>query len=309
MRSYAQVAMLFYLLIAISLTSSTSGFRSISLQRYQSLHTIRRCHDTFPIRYPFRRDMTVADMTESMNEVIKSSNSRSNGDRFINFMKNLWDFSRPHTLIGSTLSLLSLYAFATPMSTWLSSKFLYSFLYALVPSLAMNIYITGLNQLTDVDIDKINKPYLPIASGKLSQKRGTVIVISSLILSLLFAIKADPYLRLTLLGSGILGTLYSLPPFRLKRFPLLAAICILVVRGSLVNLGFYLSSKVSILDASIPSIRAGITQYPESGLITIFFAIFGVVIALMKDVPDVAGDVVGKIPSFSVQLGPKRMLR
>ena len=40
-----------------------------------------------------------------------------------------------------------------------------------------------------------------------------------------------------LANTGLLGTAYSLPPFRLKRFPILAAFCILVVRGSLVNLG------------------------------------------------------------------------
>ena len=31
----------------------------------------------------------------------------------------------------------------------------------------INIYVTGLNQVFDVDIDKINKPYLPIAAGNI----------------------------------------------------------------------------------------------------------------------------------------------
>jgi len=39
---------------------------------------------------------------------------------------------------------------------------------ALVPALLMNISIVGLNQIYDVEIDKTNKPYLPIASGELS---------------------------------------------------------------------------------------------------------------------------------------------
>lgn len=33
---------------------------------------------------------------------------------------------------------------------------------ALVSSLHSNVFITGLNQLSDVAIDKINKPYLPL---------------------------------------------------------------------------------------------------------------------------------------------------
>ena len=45
-------------------------------------------------------------------------------------------------------------------------------LYALVPSLLINIYIVGLNQLHDVEIDRVNKPYLPLASGDLSVGAG-----------------------------------------------------------------------------------------------------------------------------------------
>ena len=33
-----------------------------------------------------------------------------------------------------------------------------------------------------------------------------------------------------------------------------------------------------------------ITQFPESLLVTSFFALFGLIIAVMKDIPDVPGD-------------------
>ncbi|KAL5150192.1 Glycinol 4-dimethylallyltransferase [Glycine soja] len=39
---------------------------------------------------------------------------------------------------------------------------------ALVPYTFLDVYINGLNQLSDIEIDKINKPYLPLASGQLS---------------------------------------------------------------------------------------------------------------------------------------------
>ncbi|CAJ1363374.1 unnamed protein product, partial [Effrenium voratum] len=38
-----------------------------------------------------------------------------------------------------------------------------------------------------------------------------------------------------------------------------------------------------------------------------FFAVFGLVIALMKDVPDVLGDQSAGVYSLSVRLGPKRV--
>eukprot|EP01035_Chromulina_nebulosa_P030263 gene30263-40224_t len=209
-------------------------------------------------------------------------NSISNGigldlsSRVSEAVKIVWNFSRPHTIVGSGLSILSLFLFATPPKFWGTKTFLDGLVHAMVPSLLMNLYITGLNQVTDVDIDKVNKPYLPIASGELSKKDGIVIVMASLVGALF--------------NTGLLGTAYSLPPFRLKRFPILAAFCILVVRGSLVNLGFYLQAKMVMGEIvnkqfSLGNFAQAIAAYPESVWVTSFFAVFGLVIAIMKDVP------------------------
>nr|XP_029146024.1 probable homogentisate phytyltransferase 2, chloroplastic isoform X5 [Arachis hypogaea] len=45
---------------------------------------------------------------------------------------------------------------------------------AMVAALFMNIYIVGLNQLSDIEIDKINKPYLPLASEICSAEIGGI---------------------------------------------------------------------------------------------------------------------------------------
>ncbi|MBK6574488.1 MAG: UbiA family prenyltransferase [Saprospiraceae bacterium] len=42
----------------------------------------------------------------------------------------------------------------------------------------------GINQIADVNIDKINKPYLPIPSKVLSMQQAKYIVITALLLSL-----------------------------------------------------------------------------------------------------------------------------
>jgi 4-hydroxybenzoate polyprenyltransferase len=39
----------------------------------------------------------------------------------------------------------------------------------------------------------------------------------------------------------------------------------------------------------------------------LFFAVFGIVIALMKDVPDVLGDESSNVRTFSVRVGQKRI--
>jgi hypothetical protein len=139
-------------------------------------------------------------------------------------IKTVWDFGRPHTLIGSSLSIIALFLFAVPKAQWTQPTFWKTLAGSLFPSLCMNLFITGLNQVTDIKIDKINKPYLPIASGALSKSTAIRVLAVSLFLALANVFNMHWPLSSTLLGCFVLGTIYSVPPFRLKRFPLLAAL-------------------------------------------------------------------------------------
>jgi homogentisate phytyltransferase/homogentisate geranylgeranyltransferase len=181
----------------------------------------------------------------------------------------------------------------------------------MVPSLLMNLYITGLNQITDVEIDKINKPNLPIAAGDLSPKDATFIVLSALAASLWMGVSHPALstngLNVALWGSGLLGTMYSLPPFRLKRFPLLAAFCIVAVRGTIINAGFYAHAKVAAFGSQYSSVLHYLLTDRTCMLSSLFFGVFGIVIALMKDVPDVKGDEVANVRTFSVRVGQDRI--
>lgn len=185
-------------------------------------------------------------MSSESNYVIQPTTLSTTSNSVIRPLTTFWQFTRPHTMVGSFISILSLYMYAYPFSSWLSPDMFRRVIFAAVPSLFMNIYITGLNQIFDINIDRINKPYLPLASGALSFEQGLGIVIASLILSFITSISAAWPLKLTLLCSFVLGTIYSIPGFRLKRFPILAALCIIVVRGSIVNLGFYFNALIQL---------------------------------------------------------------
>lgn len=239
----------------------------------------------------------------------------------------LWRFTRPHTIIGSAVAIPAIHMLAAPtFASIFSLPSFISLLYAMIPSLLMNIYITGLNQITDVEIDKINKPSLPIASGDLSIRNAIWIVSASLVFSLLIGASHPIYgtqgLNFALWGSAILGTIYSLPPFRLKRFPFLAAFCIVAVRGAVINAGFYAHAKSAVFSSLALSSKSAASlslstmlkfmwtcfqNDAKCRLSSIFFGIFGIVIALMKDVPDVKGDTMANIKTFSVRIGQKRI--
>lgn len=55
------------------------------------------------------------------------------------------------------------------------------------------------------------------------------------------------------------------------------------------------------------SIAEALQRYPESGWAALFFAVYGLAIAVLKDVPDIKGDQHFNIQSYSVQLGPTFM--
>jgi homogentisate phytyltransferase / homogentisate geranylgeranyltransferase len=210
-------------------------------------------------------------------------------------LKILWQFSRPHTIIGSTLSILSVYFLCYLQPNGIFDGFV--LLMSLISALACNVYITGLNQWSDVEVDKINKPWLPIAAGTLSKVDGLKIVLVSGLISILSTLFFHGvFTALILLILGI-GTAYSLPPLKFKRHHLAAAGAISLVRGLLVNVGFYLHFRETmtgdlVLDTAI---------WP----LVIFVAAFSLGIAWFKDIPDTAGDAVHKFGTLAVNTGRK----
>jgi len=217
------------------------------------------------------------------------------------WLHSLWKFSRPHTIIGTTLSVFALY-FITVAINNISLNFdnLIPLLFAWIACLGGNVYIVGLNQLEDVSIDKINKPDLPIAAGEFSLRQAQWIVGLSGTLAILLGLISGPWLLFTVGVSLTIGTAYSLPPIRLKRFPFWAALCIFTVRGVIVNLGLFLHFRQTLTEQQFipPSIWA----------LTLFILIFTIAIAIFKDVPDLEGDKQYNITTFTLLLGKSTIL-
>jgi len=214
------------------------------------------------------------------------------------FFKNFIRFSRLHTVIGTSLSITTLYVLALSFSNY-QHLHVGTWLFTLLSCLGANIYIVGLNQITDVDIDRINKPYLPLASGAFSMRLGYIIITVSVLISLIIALILGKFLALTVLLSLMLGTMYSLTPFRLKRFYFWAAFCIIAVRGLIVNL---------LLFTHFNSIINNQTNLPPViWLLTATIFIYSIIIAWFKDIPDMEGDRQYNISTLTLYLGAKNV--
>ncbi len=170
-----------------------------------------------------------------------------------------------------------------------------------VACITANIYIVGLNQLTDIGLDKINKPYLPLASGSWSVRTGQAVVWTCFGVSLLVTLLlGSRWLNWTVGLSLLLGTAYSLPPFRLKRFNFWAAFCIIAVRSLIVNI---------LLFAHVAGWEGPLLDLPPLVwlLVVVMFA-YSVAIAWFKDLPDDEGDAAFGVETLTVRLGKPRVL-
>jgi homogentisate phytyltransferase/homogentisate geranylgeranyltransferase len=204
----------------------------------------------------------------------------------------LWRFARPHTIVGTALSVAGLYAIAAAEGGATGAGDL---LATLVAGLTVNVAIVGVNQLTDVEIDRVNKPWLPIAAGDLSRGAATAIVAACTVVPLAMALTQGALETAAVAAGLAVGALYSLPPLRLKRYPVAASLCITGVRSLVVNLGVYGHFAQHIA--------------PPVWALCLFVLPFSFAIAVLKDVPDLEGDRAFSIRTFTVRLGPRRVFR
>lgn len=211
-------------------------------------------------------------------------------------LHTLWKFSRPHTIIGSTVSIVVLFLL---QGGSLTDHYLI-LLTTLVSALGCNVCITGLNQVIDVELDKINKPELPIASGELSIATAKKIVVVSGIIAVGAAALLHWVLLLLIIIILLLGIAYSVPPIQLKQHHLPAALAITIVRGVLVNIGMAIHFSVVL--------NGNYTIQPVIYPLTIFISAFSLAIAWYKDLPDRAGDAHFGYRTFPLLYSPKTAL-
>lgn len=208
-------------------------------------------------------------------------------------------FSRPHTIVGTIVSVCGLFVLALALDTAVDPG-LGRLAAALVAGLAVNLYIVGLNQLTDVDLDRINKPWLPLAAGSLSRRAARRLVGGALAVSVMVGAVSSVWLLAAVALAAVLGTAYSVPPLRLKRYHPLAAGCIVAVRGLVVNLLIFAHFAAAPGD--------GLPVPAPVLALTLTVVVIGLVIAWFKDLGDMEGDRAFAVGTLALRVGARRVV-
>ncbi|XP_027933831.1 glycinol 4-dimethylallyltransferase-like [Vigna unguiculata] len=233
----------------------------------------------------------------------EASNSKNIVDSVKNFMAVLYQFIYPYVVYGRTSAAISASLVAVEKLSDISPLFFIGLLQALLPPLFMDLYVNGVNQLFDFEIDKINKPFLPLAAGKLSFRNCAFIVASSAILGLgLNLMIGSPALIWNFVLCATLWTCYSvnLPFLRWKQYPVSASLLMFVCWTCIIPISYFLHMQTFVLKRPLVFTRSLIVTL-------LFLSFYSTGLALSKDIPDVEGDIKHGIDSFAARLGQKKV--
>ncbi|XP_027935292.1 glycinol 4-dimethylallyltransferase-like [Vigna unguiculata] len=244
-----------------------------------------------------------ADSVPSSESESESSNSKNIVNSVKTFMAVLYEFIYPYALFAQTSASISASLLAVEKLSDISPLFFIGLLQAVLPHSFMLLYVNGVNQLFDFEIDKINKPYLPLASGKISFRSCAIIVALSAILGLgINLMIGSPALIWNFVLSVTLWTCYSvnLPFLRWKKNPVQTSLLMFFCWTLLIPITYFLHMQTFVLKRPLVFTRSLIVSL-------LFMSFYSIGLALSKDIPDVEGDIKHGVDSFAARLGQKKV--
>jgi len=213
-------------------------------------------------------------------------------------LRALVDFTRPFTLIAPALGVASAAATAIgahPRESW-SWGLLAAPAIGTVMAAVLNAASNGLNQIYDLDIDRLNKPKRPLPSGRLSLPAAWGVTVAGFALALVLAWLVAPGGRhecfWIVLAAALMTVAYSAPPLRTKRLGVWANVTICIPRGLLLKVAGWSAVKTVF----------GLEPWYLGSI----FALFLLGATTTKDFADMDGDRLGGCRTLPLQFGVTR---
>ena len=210
----------------------------------------------------------------------------------------LLEFSRPFTLVAPALGFASgsvTAIGAAPQEPFAGDVILYPVLGVLMAAV-LNGASNALNQIYDLEIDRVNKPKRPLPSNRVSLPAAWTFTLLAYLVALVLAWLVAPGGRhecfwIVLVAAGI-TVLYSVPPFRTKRLGIWANVTIAIPRGVLLKVAGW--SAVKTIWGLEPWFIGGI------------FGLFLLGASTTKDFADMEGDARGGCRTLPIMYGVRR---
>lgn len=202
-------------------------------------------------------------------------------------IKHYIKLSRPFTLLAPVIGYLCGAVMAWraegggfPAAVWLGAA----------AAALINAFSNSLNQIYDIEIDRINQPGRPLPSAALTMKQAGVFTAVSVAAALALAALVNLYLLAIFAAAAFSTWLYSAPPARTKTRGLWANVTIAFPRGVLIMVAGW--AAVTAPDSADP--------WAAGGVLALF--VFGA--ASTKDFADTEGDRANGVKTLPIIYGP-----
>lgn len=208
------------------------------------------------------------------------------------------EFARPFTLLAPALGFFSgaITAIgAAPAEPWSWQVVLPGLIGALMAAV-FNAGSNALNQIYDLEIDRINKPKRPLPSGRLSMAEAWGFTVAAYALTLILAWNVAPGGRREcfwiVLVAVVATIIYSVPPLRTKQRGMWANITIAIPRGVLLKVAGWSAAKTVY----------GVEPWFIGGI----FGLFLLGASTTKDFADMEGDERGGCRTLPIIHGVRK---
>ena len=208
------------------------------------------------------------------------------------------ELGRPFTLVAPALGFFSgavTAIGAAPPEPWSPALVVYPLIGALMAAV-LNAGNNALNQIYDLEIDRINKPKRPLPSGRLSITNAWAFTAVTYVLALILAWLVAPGGRhecfWIVLVAVVCTFIYSMPPLRTKRLGIWANVTIAIPRGVLLKVAGWSAVKT--------------IMGTEPWYIGAIFGLFLLGATTTKDFADMSGDRLGGCRTLPIQYGVRR---
>jgi len=193
----------------------------------------------------------------------------------MNSLQLYWTFARPFTLVPPMVGI-----FSGSLIGYGTSRVQFPFLHVALAVLAagvLNAASNGLNQICDLENDRINKPHRPLPAGRLSLRAAWIFVTSTYVVALAMTALVNRETFVIYCVAALATVAYSAPPVRLKRDPVGSNLIIALIRGWLLKVAGW--AAVSTVLTSI-----------EPWYIGFIYFVFLLGATTTKDFADIEGD-------------------
>ncbi|MGH9374464.1 MAG: UbiA prenyltransferase family protein [Vicinamibacterales bacterium] len=210
----------------------------------------------------------------------------------------LLELSRPFTLVAPALGFASgavTAAGAAPREPFSLALVIHPMV-GVALAAVLNAASNALNQIYDLDVDRINKPHRPLPSGRLRLHDAWTFTLVAYIVALVLAWMVSPGGRREcfwiVLAAALITVVYSVPPFRTKRLGIWANVTIAIPRGVLLKVAGWSAVKTT----------AGV----EPWFIGAIFGLFLLGATTTKDFADMEGDARDGCRTLPIVYGVRR---